>query len=622
MDVRCDKCGTEYEFEEKNLTDEGVAVRCTECSHVFKVRRRSIAVTEPISAPAAPEAKADQPWMIRRENGDAYTFRDLTTLQKWIVERKVSRGDEISRSGESWKRLGNIAELATFFQVVDQALSTSSGPAEELPDPVSRAVAAPVAQPPPVFVPQPLAPPAPAPAPAPDPTFGPMPVDDFSDLDDDFADFKQGGAGKWVVLVILLVGGGIGGFALLNPDKFQEILTRIGLTSGQAAGDLAQSHLESGWKTLAGDTFEDFAKAQTEFTKAVKLAATPFAQAHAGLAQTHIAWGLALRDTTEAKLAQAQSLAPVPSDDENAAAGPDDQAKARITALQGEAKTLGEQSATHFNTAFDEARKAIEIDDQTITPLCAMAAYYGAQDAKDKLHGLLDRLDEIPGSNKDAQIAWVRGFSLLEDHPPDLAVRHLQAAVELDGSWVRARYDLARAYVRGEDDAKAMVHLKKAIEMSPGHARVQAMIDLLDAKDAPPPQPEPEPVPDPEPKPKPKPATFDGLLSKAFRLRNNGKVERALDLYGLAKDMRPDRAEPYAGQGWCYVEMRAWGAASGSFEQALKRNSRYGEAIIGMAEASKFKGNTEKAKEYYERYLDVLPGGPDAAVARNFLSRN
>jgi hypothetical protein len=48
-------------------------------------------------------------------------FKELTTLQKWIVERKVGRNDEISLTGETWKRLGDIPELATFFEIVEQA---------------------------------------------------------------------------------------------------------------------------------------------------------------------------------------------------------------------------------------------------------------------------------------------------------------------------------------------------------------------------------------------------------------------------------------------------------------------------------------------------------------------
>ena len=69
--------------------------------------------------------------MIRTAaTGDVFRFRELTTLQQWIVERKVSRDDEISRSGDNWKRLGGIAELESFFHVVEQAeaVARADGP--------------------------------------------------------------------------------------------------------------------------------------------------------------------------------------------------------------------------------------------------------------------------------------------------------------------------------------------------------------------------------------------------------------------------------------------------------------------------------------------------------------
>jgi predicted Zn finger-like uncharacterized protein len=115
MDVRCDQCGTEYELDDDRLAHEPVTVKCASCGYIFKVRGQEQA------APPVPSAAAKKAnhWMVRQQNGNILTFKELTTLQKWIVERKVTREDEISKSGETWKRLGSIAELASFFQVVD-----------------------------------------------------------------------------------------------------------------------------------------------------------------------------------------------------------------------------------------------------------------------------------------------------------------------------------------------------------------------------------------------------------------------------------------------------------------------------------------------------------------------
>ena len=74
-----------------------------------------------LPASTLPSAGAQREWKIRQPNGNAYVCKELTTLQKWIIEGKVGRDDEISLSGETWKRLGNIPELASFFQVVEDA---------------------------------------------------------------------------------------------------------------------------------------------------------------------------------------------------------------------------------------------------------------------------------------------------------------------------------------------------------------------------------------------------------------------------------------------------------------------------------------------------------------------
>jgi predicted Zn finger-like uncharacterized protein len=141
MDVRCERCRTHYVFDDDQVTEAGLAVQCSKCGHLFRVKRKALVVTVPVSpnefggaapimaddAARAPHTPHPSPpekpreWRVRQVNGNTFTFKELTTLQKWIVERKVGRGDEISLSGDQWKRLGAISELAAFFQVVEEA---------------------------------------------------------------------------------------------------------------------------------------------------------------------------------------------------------------------------------------------------------------------------------------------------------------------------------------------------------------------------------------------------------------------------------------------------------------------------------------------------------------------
>ena len=60
------------------------------------------------------------PWRVRNPIGRVIAFRELTSMQKWIVERKFGRDDEISLHGDHWKRLGDIAELQPFFLLLDE----------------------------------------------------------------------------------------------------------------------------------------------------------------------------------------------------------------------------------------------------------------------------------------------------------------------------------------------------------------------------------------------------------------------------------------------------------------------------------------------------------------------
>src|SRR5438045_3537139 len=56
MDVRCEKCQTEYELDEARLKPGGVTVKCTNCGHMFKIRKRTITNVGMASTGAPPPA--------------------------------------------------------------------------------------------------------------------------------------------------------------------------------------------------------------------------------------------------------------------------------------------------------------------------------------------------------------------------------------------------------------------------------------------------------------------------------------------------------------------------------------------------------------------------------------
>ena len=118
MDVRCDRCQTEYELEDDSVAAGGASVQCTTCGHTFVVSRSKRELTP---TPGPTTEMSAPAWVLMTEEGKTHRFRDPTTLQKWIVERRVGRNDRVTAPGASPRRLGDMDELRPFFELVDQA---------------------------------------------------------------------------------------------------------------------------------------------------------------------------------------------------------------------------------------------------------------------------------------------------------------------------------------------------------------------------------------------------------------------------------------------------------------------------------------------------------------------
>jgi len=107
MDVTCDKCHTEYEFDDALVSEQGTSVRCTQCGHRFKVKRGDGAVPEI--------------WIVRTVDGKTLEFRALRELKSAIGIGKIGKDDVLSRGAGRPRRLASIAELEPFFVSVTAA---------------------------------------------------------------------------------------------------------------------------------------------------------------------------------------------------------------------------------------------------------------------------------------------------------------------------------------------------------------------------------------------------------------------------------------------------------------------------------------------------------------------
>jgi predicted Zn finger-like uncharacterized protein len=114
MDVRCGRCGTEYDFDDALVSERGTTVKCTNCGHQFKVY--------PGGGGGAPER-----WIVRKASGRELVYTSLRDLQRAIAQRQVGPTDLLSRGGaHPLRTLASIAELEPFFQAQGPAPSETA----------------------------------------------------------------------------------------------------------------------------------------------------------------------------------------------------------------------------------------------------------------------------------------------------------------------------------------------------------------------------------------------------------------------------------------------------------------------------------------------------------------
>ncbi len=116
MDVRCERCSTEYEFDDALVSDKGTTVKCMSCGHQFRVQRPSA-------------LKAPDKWLVRRPGGEELVFVSLRELQKAIAAHQVGKEDHLFRGALRARALGSIPELQPFFDRAQRpaAKATSRG---------------------------------------------------------------------------------------------------------------------------------------------------------------------------------------------------------------------------------------------------------------------------------------------------------------------------------------------------------------------------------------------------------------------------------------------------------------------------------------------------------------
>ena len=662
MDITCPQCKTEYEFDDSKISEAGVTVKCTNCNYMFKVRRKAVVEMEPVS-PAAPdvppagEPPTKRPWMIRASDGETYNFHELTTLQQWIVERKVTRDDQISRSGETWKSLGDISELSSFFQVVDAASAAELSPA-----------VAPVSQPIPS---QPVHPAHSYPADpvmsgteqdpidaalAPEPAFAEAtnsqfqlvgqsaaweddeePIRDHFEEDEDYEDdlpARSPAKKVFLAVVVLAVLGGIG-FGVW----------KMGLIPGTKK-ELHKSYVAGRNLFLMDD--EDSLKQALQ-----QLAMVPAGDGLALAARAEVSTNLAQQMRDEAALLDRRAerieshVTPTgpdgaPKADADAPMDNPKELRQKALNLRADSNKMLKQAEKNINLAIKEAPNEVEVKR-------AMADYLRLLGRGEKV--VIPYITAVRKLKADdLETYYVEGAFWSQQGKIRKAEDLLKAAIEkAEKSPLkhlhRASFQLAMLYLRKGQRDGASQQTENILRINGKHRLAQELKKVLQTEEqtssvatAPPIEVTPpgvetkktDPTPPVEPKtggPKPKtdrkpvaPLSLKGsyaeLVRKGNRLSERGSSMKALKLFKAALKKNPTGHEALSGVGYCHLDQERTGSAIRFFKRALRQSQFHGDAMIGIAEAYKIQGNHRKALNYYKAFLRTNPSGKKASMAR------
>jgi len=325
-----------------------------------------------------------------------------------------------------------------------------------------------------------------------------------------------------------------------------------------------------------------------------------------------------------------------------------------VTTAQA-AKTLRREAQVHLDEAKKLAADALNLDSESAEVNRAMADYLRVDGAAAaEVQRYLGRA--AAKKPQDPESAYVAGALAFRDGNVAVAKTRLAEANQLNQAatqhmLLRASVLLARIEVQSGDKLAARTELQSVLAANGQHDRARALLATLDATpegpsgeaqaptvapsgapaavaasgqaqaSAPPAGPSGQPAVPPSGKPDKgavdESSDYKKLVAQADRLSENGRAKEARKLYEKALVQRPNGLEAIMGLGYCDLDSEKFSAAVDHFKKALALSPNYGDAIIGLAEAYKLRGDKHEALNWYRQYLVSQPTGPKATMAKN-----
>jgi hypothetical protein len=123
VEARCAQCGTLWQIDAKAI-DSTQPYQCNACGFIFTIA-----------------LEGASPMQIRHTNGKIYKVKDLTTLVRWVGEKRVPRQCMIREDEGEWRQALAVPEVAEAFAMLDaRRQQISNSPAAVAPEAVAAVV--------------------------------------------------------------------------------------------------------------------------------------------------------------------------------------------------------------------------------------------------------------------------------------------------------------------------------------------------------------------------------------------------------------------------------------------------------------------------------------------------
>jgi predicted Zn finger-like uncharacterized protein len=557
MDVTCNRCNTEYEFEEALVSSRGTTVKCTHCGHLFKVQRVA-------NVALAAEAKH---WTIRRTDGHTHTLDTLCGLPQLIGDGTFGRDDELSRTGKVWRRLGDIDELDEHFVAADRrgpSRVQSQRQRAQKPAPVTPP-AAPVSHAPTPLAAAPSLPPLPRPRRR---ASTPTAVETAAPSVGGVRHESRRHAWARLLTSAAIVAAIAFWFFSLPPSGQQDRSAQP-----ETPADPSLRFLDAAERALAAYQIDQFDQALVEYGKALGYHEHD-SHILSRISRVHALWAEELRSQSKPK-----------------------------PALETQESDAHAQRAKHY------AELALQGDPKNSE---AQLALSDALRLTGDLPAARSALAGVPASAEMYRVSALLALREARDGDTHKASELAAQAVAADPTLLSARFLLARLLCMQGEPETARAQVAAIAATAPQHPELQRLQSLLAVQ-------APNVVAEASAKPAANNSEADMLIERAHGMLEAGQLTAARRTFEHVLVLQPGSVAAHAGLGQAAIARgRHLQALDHLVAAALGGDS---ESLIALAETYRRLGRQREALTAYQSYLQQNPNGAQLELAKSQIER-